>query len=90
MLWEKLSMFGVRRIIADGGLDKPREEDRFLMQVFVEKGYSQDILLRLNRVRVYWQVLFISDILTALGNKIDPEVLGRQRHIGRGHTCSGQ
>jgi hypothetical protein len=44
MLWEKLSMFGVRTIIADGGLDKPREGDHFLMQVFVEKGYSRDIL----------------------------------------------
>ena len=77
MLWEKLSMFSVRTIIADGGLDNPRDGDRFLMQVFVDKGYSRETLLRLNRVRVYWQVLFVSDILTASGNKIDPEVLAQ-------------
>jgi len=77
MLWEKLSMFGVRTVIADGLVDNPRGGDRFLMQAFVEKGYSRDILLRLNRVRIYWQALFMSDILTASGNKIDPEVLVR-------------
>jgi hypothetical protein len=86
MLWEKISMFGVRTIIADGGLDNPRGGDRFLMQVFIEKGYSREILLRLNRVRVYWQALFVSDIMTASGNKIDPEVLGQPNaHRKRSH-----
>ena len=70
-------MFKVWTIIADRGVEKPRKGDRFLMQVFVEKGYSRSILLRLNRVRVFWKTLFVLDILTASGNKIDPEVLGR-------------
>ena len=65
-------MFGVRTIIADGGLDNPRVGDRFLMQVFIKKGYTKEILLRLNQAHVYWQALFVSDILTASGNKIDP------------------
>jgi hypothetical protein len=87
MLWEKLSMFWcVRAFIADGVVDNPRVRDCFLMQVFVEKGYPRDILLRLNRVRVYWQALFVSDILTASGNKIDPEVLGwPNAHLNRSH-----
>jgi hypothetical protein len=35
---------------------------------------------------VYWQVLFVSDILTVSGNKIDPEVLGRPKaHRKRSH-----
>jgi hypothetical protein len=56
------------------------------MQVFIEKGYSREILLRLNRARVYWQALFVLDILTALGNKIDPEVLGQPNaHWKRSH-----
>jgi hypothetical protein len=48
MLWEKLSMFGVQMIISDGELMYPREDNRFLMQVLIEKGYSWEILLRLN------------------------------------------
>ena len=38
MLWEKISMFGIRMIVADGGSYPPREGDRFLMQTFFEKG----------------------------------------------------
>ncbi len=79
MLWEKISMFGIRTIVADGGSDPPREGDRFLMQTFFEKSYSWETLLRLNWVRVYWQALFVSDILTASGTKIDSEVLGQPR-----------
>ena len=82
-------MFGVQTIIAEGGLDSRREGDRFLMQVLIKKGYSREILLRLNRVRVYWQALFVSDILTASGNKIDPKSSASQLHIGRDLTCGG-
>ena len=74
MVWEKISKFGVRTVIADTGMAFPREGDRFIMQAFFKKGYSQEILLRLNRVRIYLQALFISDILTVSSNKIDTEM----------------
>ncbi len=70
-------MFGVRAVIADIGTDFPREGNLFLMQVFFEQGYSKESLLRLNQVRVYWQVLFLWDILTASGKKIDTEIIGQ-------------
>ena len=70
----KLSMFGVRTV-ADIGMEFLREGDRFLMQVFVRQGYSTESLLRLNRVRVYRQVLFLSDILMASSKKIDMEII---------------
>ena len=75
-------MFGVRTVIADTEMVFPREGDRFIMQAFFEKGYSRGILLRLNRVRIYWQALFLSNILTASGNKIDTEMTA-QRKIQR-------
>ena len=53
MLWEKISKFGVRTVIADTGITHPREGDRFIMQAFFERGYPQDILSRLNRVRIF-------------------------------------
>jgi hypothetical protein len=86
MLWEKISMFGVCTIITDGAPDNLREGDRFLMRVFIEKGYPRETLIQLNRVRVYWQVLYVSDIMAASGSKIDPEVLGQPHsHRKRSH-----
>ncbi len=75
-------MFGIRTVIADTEMVFPREGDRFIIQAFFEKGYSRGILLRLNRVRIYWQALFLSDILTASGNKINTEMTA-QRKIQR-------
>jgi hypothetical protein len=77
IVWEKISKFGVRMVIADTGMAFPREGNRFIMQAFFEKGYSREILLRLNRVQIYLQALFISDILTASGNKIDTEMIAQ-------------
>ncbi len=68
-------MFGVRTVIADVGMEFLQEGDRFLMQVFFEQGYSTESLLRLNRVWVHWQVLFLLDILTASSKKIDTEIM---------------
>ena len=45
------------------------------MQVLIQQYYPNDILLCLNCVQVYLQILFMSDILTASGHKINPEVL---------------
>jgi hypothetical protein len=70
-------MFGIRAIVSDRGSHPPQEGDRFLMQTFFKKGYPWEMLLRLNRIRIYWQALFESDILTASGTKIDSEVLGQ-------------
>jgi hypothetical protein len=79
MLWEKVSMFGIRMVIANAGMVYPQEGDRFIMQAFFEKGYSRETLLRLNRVRIYWQALFLSNILTASGNKIDTEMITQHK-----------
>jgi hypothetical protein len=79
MLWEKVSMFSVRTVIADVGTEFLQEGDRFLMQVFFKQGYSPESLIRLNWVRIFWQALFLSDILTASGKKINTEIIGQPR-----------
>ncbi len=71
MLWEKLLVFNVKLVIADGTQTYLRVNNQFVMQVLISKGYSGETLRRLNRVQVSQQVLFMSDILTASGNKID-------------------
>jgi hypothetical protein len=75
MLWEKLSMFEMMVIIPENSQGFPREGDKFIMLVLLRAGCSKEDLWRLNRVRVSLQVLFMSNVLTASGNKISLEVL---------------
>ncbi len=75
MLWEKVSMFGLKVVVVDFHLKYPREGDRFIMQVLIELGYSKDKLRILNQVQVSLQVLFLLDLLTASGQKINSEVM---------------
>ncbi len=78
MLWEKLSMFDMQVVVADQPLKFPREGDQFIMQVLIKAGYTGKILSHLNRVRVSLQVLFMSDILTASGNKVSTDILAHR------------
>jgi hypothetical protein len=75
MLWEKLSMFKMTVIMPERLRKFPKEGDQFIMQVLLRAGYGTEELWRLNRVRVSMQLLFMSDVLTASGNKISSEVL---------------
>jgi hypothetical protein len=78
MLWEKLSGFKVTLLVVDANQRYPQENNQFIMQVLIKSGYSGDMLKRLNCVRVLQQLLFMSDILTATGSKIDIEALTRR------------
>jgi hypothetical protein len=75
MLWEKKSIFGLKVVVADFHLKYPREGDHFIMQVLIDLGYSKDKLRILNQVRVSLQLLIQLDLLTASGQKINPEVM---------------
>ncbi len=75
MLWEKLSRFNVKAVVTDVNRSLPREGDQFIMLVLIGSGYSDKTLHCLNQVRVRQQLLFMSVVLTASGNKINPEVL---------------
>jgi len=80
MLWEKVSKFGLTVTIPPHAGGFPREGDRFIMQVILTAGYTPSEVRSINKVRVSQQVLFMSDILTAAGNKIDPEILSPRPH----------
>ena len=75
MLWEKVGKFGIVIQIADLSFRFPQQGDKFHVLVFWERGHSQDALRRLNRVRLHLQIIFLSDILSASGLRIDPTVL---------------
>jgi hypothetical protein len=51
------------------------------MQVLIRSGYSDDMLRQLNWVHVSLQLLFIPDILTTLGNKINRDTLSHHPSV---------
>jgi hypothetical protein len=77
MLWEKVSIFGLKVVGEDFQLKYPREGDHFIMQVLIELRFTKDKLRILNQVQVSLQVLFLLDLLTASGQKINPEILSQ-------------
>ncbi len=78
ILWEKLSMFNIKVVIADIAHKYPRQGNQFIMQALMRAGYTGEMLCQLNRVRISLQLLFMSDILTASGNRIDTKILLQQ------------
>jgi hypothetical protein len=78
MLLEKLSMFDIKVVVADIVHKYPHQGDQFIMQALLRAGYTGEMLRRLNRVRISLQLLLMSDILTASGNRIDTKILLRR------------
>ena len=59
--------------LADDIPDFPllRSGDELLMQSFLRAGYAGKELKRLNECRLYLQVLYVSEVLTGCGSKLD-------------------
>jgi hypothetical protein len=79
-LWEKCSKFNVKVVVTDTALEMPRERDKWMMQEFIRVGYKGSDLRRLNRVRLYQQVLYLSDIVNASGGELDERYLRQRSH----------
>jgi hypothetical protein len=83
MLWEKAYKFGVVIKTARVPLAFPRRGDKFLMLILMERRHSRERIRRLNRVRIHLQVIFLLDVLTASGNRIDTNTLRPQPATNR-------
>ena len=62
-LWEKLSALNIKLDIQ--GAWKPslaHDNDVFIMESFIDKGYSKAVLETLNNVRIYMKVIVLSDM----------------------------
>ena len=62
----------------DNFLKMPREGDKWIMQLFVRACFNKEDLLRLNRVRVHQQVLFLSCVLGASGKSLDKKYMTKR------------
>jgi hypothetical protein len=72
-LWEKLFLFGIVLEKGQQQIAPLRERDEWLMPLLYKLGYYSAKLLRLNRVRMYQEVLFLSDIMDARGTVVDKQ-----------------
>ena len=65
-LWEKCDVLNIKVEFLDTILRLPR-----IMLEFARPGYNLPTLLRLNRVRLHQQVIFLSCVLGASGKELD-------------------
>jgi hypothetical protein len=77
MLWEKESKFDIKVMVTAVAQNFPRKGNQFIMQILLQIGYDSDALLWFNRVRISLQLMFMLDILTASGNRINTKILSR-------------
>ena len=68
--WAFLSENGMRIEDDVTDFEKGRTHDTLLIESFIESGYIEDKLRRLNLCRIYLQVVFLSDIATGDGKAI--------------------
>ena len=87
-VWEKVHAFQLVMELGNIKLRPPREGDAWLMVELRKLGFNDIELLRLNRVRLHQQVLFLSDILDARGMAIDKKYLTRRTRTEKWSTLT--
>ena len=60
-------------------VELPHQGDKWLMQLFLEAGFSMEEMRRLNRVRIHQQVLFLLCVLGASGKTLDAKYLKKRQ-----------
>jgi hypothetical protein len=78
LLWEKVDLFQLHIELKVLLLQLPQFNDKWIMRIFVAGNYRREELIRLNRVRCYQQVIFLSDIMDASGRTIEQKYLKRR------------
>ena len=84
-VWEKVDLFCMEVEIGNINIAPPRVGDDWLMKRFLQLGCTRKELLRLNRVRLHQEALFLSDVLDAGGHTLDRKSWcgGQQAKSGR-------
>jgi hypothetical protein len=85
-VWEKVQLFHIDVQIGNIDITPPRLGDDWLMKTFVGMDFPTKELIRLNRVRLAQQVLFVSDVLDAGGRALDRKYLVRRPHRDKWST----
>ncbi len=62
-----MSKFGIQVELGNLKILYPKGGNEWMVQVFLQAGYKGNELKQLNRVRIYIQVAFLSNILCSQG-----------------------
>jgi hypothetical protein len=80
VLWQYASKYDVNIEINPSYCLQPiRVGDLALMEIFIRRGYSASSLVSLNRVRKYYRVHSLVDILLADGKTVNASIITRQQ-----------
>lgn len=78
-LWERLSHYQITLHVRYPNLQPPREGDSTIVNFLSQAGYNGKQLRQLNRCRLYFKAIFLSDLTSANGRcflAADPETYG--------------
>ena len=75
ILWEGLWYYGFLVYLFYPTIPLPRERDALMVDLFLAAWYSGEELHHLNCVRLYLQMLFLSDIVLANRRQVDKSYL---------------
>jgi len=81
--WEFLYRNDIKLNGWDMLIEKQRENDMGLMEMFVNEGYRNDELILLNKCRMYLQVLTVSDVVDGDGTHLCPITTTGKLYKGR-------
>ena len=76
--WEGLDHYGFNIDIDYQSQQLPREHDMLLIILWESLGIKGDDLVSLNRCRIVWGLLFLSDIVGANGRHVEAHKLAPQ------------
>ena len=86
--WECVDTYNLQLTIDYESIQAPRENDITIMSIARGFGYSATNLESVNRCRLFTESLFLSDVVNAAGNKIDPSRCGRETDYSYASTYS--
>jgi len=74
--WQSLDHFGFQVQIDYPEMPLPRHRDELIIALFQRAGVTTEVLRSLNRCRIVWGMLFLSDITAANGRQLERKFLG--------------
>ena len=75
MMWKTLKVSGFSLHLDYEDIPLPRMGDKVVANMFQEYSSDKDLLMSLQRMRGSMKVMFLSDMVTADGKRIEPEMI---------------
>ena len=75
LFWESLDHYNFILELDYEVLQPPREGDSLLIDIFLWANTGQEVLLSLQRCRIKWKAMFLSDLIASNGRQIERRFL---------------